>query len=503
MLDLGEYRSAAESFIAALDTEYFRHFSGQKTTYEAAAVFDRYPELFSREVAAGLQQRRVAADGDERVRLSYLTAFAVEGLLGEQTKMLTDEVANVERNLSISVDGETIGLRQAGMAQANEPSAAKRGRIQAARLAATREHLNPLLQRQWHRCHEVAAELGYASYKDLFASIRGIDYDILRADLEHFLDDTEVMFEHAMDALARERLGVGLHELDYADLPRLWRAPVFDDVFAAEGLVPTLRATLSGLGIDLDAQANVHLDTEIRDSKSPRPFCAPVRVPDEIHLVVLPQGGQDDYGALLHEAGHAEHLAHTAPSLAFEYRYLGDIAVSEAFAFAFDHLLTNAEWQRIVMRNEEPEAYLRFASLSNLYLLRRHAAKLAYEMILHDGGTSFQAASAEYSRLLGAATLVEVPSENYLIDVDEGFYCANYLRAWMLECTLSDEMEARYGSRWFLNPDAGARLKGLWSHGQRFCAEDVLSTLGGMKLTTEPLCRRFKRALGAEETTFQ
>src|SRR5665648_1136550 len=89
-----------------------------------------------------------------------------------------------------------------------------------------------------------------------------------------------------MDRLARQRLGITLAQLTYADLPYLWRAPGFDDVFTAAGLVPALRHTLAGMRIDLDAQTHVHLDTEVRELKSPRAFCAPVRVPDEIYLVV-------------------------------------------------------------------------------------------------------------------------------------------------------------------------------------------------------------------------
>src|SRR5665647_2927424 len=49
----------------------------------------------------------------------------------------------------------------AGVVQGNEADAARRARIQGARLAATEEHLNPLLERHWRRCHDLAAELDY------------------------------------------------------------------------------------------------------------------------------------------------------------------------------------------------------------------------------------------------------------------------------------------------------------------------------------------------------
>ena len=51
------------------------------------------------------------------------------------------------------------------------------------------------------------------------------------------------------------------------------------------------------------------MDLEARPFKSPRPFCASISVPDEIKLVVNPHGGQQDYRALFHEAGHAQQNA--------------------------------------------------------------------------------------------------------------------------------------------------------------------------------------------------
>ena len=320
--------------------------------------------------------------------------------MGEQTKHLGDEIANTEGETTITVDGETIGLRQASVAQGNEPDRARRARIQEARLAATAEHLNPLLDTQWRRCHDLALELGYPDYKELYGTVRGLDYDHLRAELEGFLADTESLYERVMDRLVRERLGVTLAELQFADLPYLWRAEGFDPHFKADALVPSLRRTLAGMGIDLDAQPNVHLDTEVRELKSPRAFCSPVRVPDEIYLVALPHGGQDDYGMLLHEAGHTEHFAHVRPDLAFEYRHLGDNAVTEGFAFTFDHLLLNRRWLADILEFDDSDDYVRFAAVNDLYFMRRYAAKLAYETTLHAQTGSLEAMPAEYSRRL-------------------------------------------------------------------------------------------------------
>lgn len=494
--DLEEYRRRAETFVGALDKEMYDHYSGQKPVCDTAAVYARYPELFTREAVAELDRRFAAATGDEKRRLAYLLAFAVDGYMGAATHELSDAVANTEGQATIEVDGETIGFRAAAVVQANEADHARRERIQAARLAVTVDRLNPLLDRFWRRCHDLAVELGYPHYMELYSEVKGVDYLALSARCQAFLLDTASLYQRAMDRLARERLGVGLDELSYADLPHLWRAPAYDEVFTAERLVPALASTLADLGIDLEAQTNVHLDTEVRELKTPRAFCSPVHVPDEIYLVVLPHGGQDDYSSLLHEAGHTEHFAHAGRDLPFEYRHLGDNAVTEAFAFLFDHLLVNPAWLARHLGFVDSEGFVRFTIVCDLFYLRRYAAKLAYETELHAQTGALDDMAEVYRRHLSEALMIDVPAENFLADVDPGFYVASYLRAWMLEGALRMMLQDRHGREWFRDPDAGAWVKGLWSLGQTFTAEQLLLKNGGGILSTDQIRHHIERLLG-------
>ena len=81
------------------------------------------------------------------------------------------------------------------------------------------------------------------------------------------------------DRLFRERVGVGARRGRALGRRRVFRATEWDAAFPADRMLPALRATLADLGIDLDAQENVHLDVEQRPSKTPRAFCSPIEVP--------------------------------------------------------------------------------------------------------------------------------------------------------------------------------------------------------------------------------
>jgi hypothetical protein len=226
----------------------------------------------------------------------------------------------------------------------------------------------------------------------------------------------------------------------------------------------------------------VVIDTERRPKKSPRAFCAPVRVPGEVYLVIAPVGGREDFAALFHEAGHTEHYAHVDASLPVEDRYLGDNSVTEGFAFLFEHLVSDPEWLHRRLGIEDPEPIVNHERASRMVFLRRYAAKLSYELELHGGGP-IDGLDSIYARRLSDAVHVDWPAVSWLSDVDPFFYVARYLRAWALETHLRSGLRERFGEAWFDEAGAGAFLRELWSAGQGAAgAEGILERLGGREL---------------------
>jgi hypothetical protein len=277
-------------------------------------------------------------------------------------------------------------------------------------------------------------------------------------------------------------------ELARGDLPRLFRAPGHDESFPAARLLTTLLDTLTGLGIDVRTQPGLRLDVDPRQGKSPRAFCAPVRTPSEVYLVISPIGGRDDYAALFHEGGHAQHFVHTRAELPFEYRYLGDHAVSETYAFLLQHLLAEEAWLARHASSGDPSELAAYDRAVRLLYVRRYAAKLAYELELHgDDGHAGPGMAARYGELLGHAVGVEWPPGSYLADVDSGFYCACYLRAWALEAAVRVHLRERFGPDWFASARAGEVLRGLWSEGERRRPEELLAELTGDSLGFDSL----------------
>jgi len=203
-------------------------------------------------------------------------------------------------------------------------------------------------------------------------------------------------------------------------------------------------------------------------------------VPAEVYLVIAPTGGRDDFGALFHEGGHAEHYANTDPRLEFEFRQLGDNSVTESFAFLLEHLVEDPLWLRERLGVEDPEPAVSHARAFKLLMLRRYSAKLRYELELHAASAALDAMPDRYAALLTDAVRVPWPEESWLADVDEGFYAACYLQAWVLETRWRATLRERFGERWFDSEAAGQWLRGVWRSGQRLDAgELVAETVGG------------------------
>jgi hypothetical protein len=480
---LDAYREQADRFIAELDEEYYLHYAGHKETLDLEEIYERHSDLTTAEIAREIGQQ---VDGDARVR--ELWRFACEGHLGEVTRTYDEKLAALEAELEVEVDGERILLRQVRPAIANEPDRARRERLEHARCEVLDEQLNPVHMAAFTATHEAVSVLGGDSYVELYRRF-AVPLDATAEQCRTFLESTEKLYEEAADRLFRSRLGVGLEDARAWDVARLYRAPQWDPQFPKGQMLPALEATLAGLGIDLRRQKNIHLDVEERPLKSPRAFCSPIEVPQRVMLVIKPMGGPDDWHALFHEAGHAEHYAHTSSTLPMESRRLGDNSVTEGWAMLMEYLVDDPAWHAQRLNMPRADEFAAEGATILLYIVRRYCAKLLYELELH-ALEDVAAARRRYVELLGDALRIEPLSANYLADVDQGFYATCYLRAWAFEAQLRGYLRERFGTDWFMRREAGSLLRELWSEGQGWTADELLAEVADTGIEFEAIADR-------------
>ena len=467
----------AEQFLIDLMREQYLVGAGLKETLELTPIYERNADLFAeptvRERVAAV--RLDAASKEAR----HLADFAVSHYLENAVKELSEQITNVELKATVEWDEQQIPYQNVRAVLVREPDYRRRHDLQARQVAVMVKQ-NPQRGERLKTQHDLARSLGFASYRAMIEQMRGWDLPAFSKALAPLLAETETIFEERLGALL-SAARVPRKEADTSDVAYVLRAAEFDSIFLAERLVPVFLKTMERLGLELESTPGLQLDTDARPLKSPRAFCAPVRVPAEVYLVIKPIGGQDDYRALFHESGHAEHFSHVDASLPFAFRYLGDEAISETFAFLFEGLTQTPRWLVDVLRVplRDAEKYHRFAMFNKLWFLRRYTAKLQYELHLHDEGPSGM--DAAYRDLLADALHVKIPPERYLDDVDDAFYVAGYLRAWVFEGQVRHFLMEHFGEGWYESRDAGGFLQELWSVGLRDSVDELAQTRIGAK----------------------
>ncbi len=476
-LDVTAYEREAEQLNEELMREGLLTGTGEKETYEVREIYARHAHLFEPDnVRARLEERG-------ETRTLNLADFAVEGHIGLRLAEDSERLVNAELQATVRLDGQEAPYRSAPVMIQNQENRQRRMEWDRA-YCVVMESLNPLYSEIWARTRQIAVELGFGDYRSMCDELGRLRLDWLRGAAEEILQATAPGWTERV-ARVLESVGASPEDGTTADVSHFMRARRFDDAFPAERLLVCLKETLAGLDIRMEEQANLHLDIEDRPLKSPRAFCAPVRVPDEVWLVIKPHGGQDDYNSLLHEAGHAEHFTHVDGRLPFALRALGDTSVTETYAFLFNNLLFNKRWLTRHLGRRDWSEFLEFNRFCETWMLRRYCAKLLYELEMHS-------LDEERARRLYVETLrkhlgVRINPERFLADVDEGFYVAQYLRAWMLEAQLRSVLERDFGPEWFAEPGAGEMLKGLWALGDSLDAPALAEKIGKDGLSPDAL----------------
>lgn len=491
-----QYRREYADFNAACLREQYLFLSGQKPTLEISRIYDRYSDLFSKDSISTLKQSMDSTSDHfetERAALSRLLSFAIEHFLENSVKQLTEIISDHEAAAAIEWRGNKITFQDAAEILSTE-------RERGLRLALNKKRLdiigasNDLRAERINKLHESARSLGYSSYASLFEQLRALDYEAVARRGDVLLARTESLYVARLDEALRRDLGIRVEEAERSDCAYFTHLSSYDDRFPAEMLLKVYRETMAGLNINTDSQKNIAIDSALRPRKACRAFCVPISVPNDIRLVIRPTGGQSDYQSLLHESGHAQHYGWASESLRVEFKRTGDYALTETYAFLFNHLITDSAWLSRFLGFQDNRDFIRAAMLTRLAMVRRHIAKLMYERELHLGKELGSAAEV-YAEGQSSATKFKTGSTEYLFDLDDAFYSASYVRAWAFEVQLRDYLKIRFGQQWWDSARTGNFLKEVWETADRYTADELAAQIGIGPIDFDPLIEEFNEAL--------
>ncbi|MBI4451112.1 hypothetical protein HY642_03995 [Candidatus Woesearchaeota archaeon] len=494
--------SRIKAFDEELGREDYAHAIGVKDELDTASIYKKHESLFSPGEIKRAKQSWNAASTTLADRCArYLHTYLVMGHIGNKLRKLSDKRSNYEAKARVRFDDKNVPYRQISALIANEPNRKRRAALfsltKPIKKVLTKYEITGLTREK-----KLLKQLTGQSLIQFFQTYKQVDYAAWAKTLAGFLDRTTDAFYPLLDKELK-KIKIAREDAELYDWAYYSRARPWDTHFPKAQLLNTLKVTLAGLGFDLGKLRNVELDIEERPNKVPRAFCMPLRIPEEVKLVIKPHGGQDDYQAILHESGHTMHYAHTKKTLAYELKHMGSHAVSESYAFLFEYLMTNPDWLQVYcrMNRAKAEEFANFILFQKFFFLRRYAAKVVYELKLHSNnltrlddhyqpiiGKKYGSMSECYSDILSKASGIHYPQENWLLDVDGGFYSLDYVRAWLTEVALRSHLSKKHGGQWFRTRAAGNTLKQYYQYGSSGITIDELNIkLTGKAPRIEPL----------------
>ena len=485
-----------------ISRESYLAYAGLKKKAELQPIYERYERVLGEEaLELTLDAFHSAVEKtDDRRSAQALLEWQIESQAAKPLAALDEREIEWENSAFIrSPDGRVIQYQAAPIEIANTRDRALRLALDQARAKLVKDEHAPLRLERLQREKEYIESLGVAGdYNASFQAVTGISLGTLGTSCERFLRDTSSMWDDTLPRVLKKSLGIKPSQAKRADALALFRASEFDDAFPGNEMETVLRRQVSEMGIDPTADGRIIFDVGDREGKRSRAFCSPVRVPEEVYLVLRPHGGQSDYSTFLHELGHALHFAYASPDYPFEFRWLGDNSVTEAYAMLFDHRMQDRGWllRYTSLGTNRVGKYLRAAGFEELHFLRRYCAKFLYERALYSGEVRWSELPDLYVSLLTKATGFEYDAADAFVDVDPGYYSARYLRAWQLQSILNEELTARFDVDWFRNPSAGPWIANeLFAQGQRETAEEIATRAGGGALSFQPLVRKIESLL--------
>ena len=501
-LTLEQLRRGGDAFMQEVSLEYYRAHAGLSETAALRPIYERHAHVLGPDsLAFALDGFTSSAPGSEEHRSArLLLEWQVESHASRALAGLDEqEIAWESQAMVRMADGRQIPYQRASIEIGNATDRRDRLAIDAARAKLVQGELAPMRLDRLQREKDLTEELGIAgSYNASFETLSGVSLSGLVGECEAFLRDTQSMWDDVLPEMLTRTLGIKASEATRADALALLRAAEFDEWFPQREMEPAIRKQSLEMGIDPVAGGRIIFDTGEREGKHSRAFCAPVRVPDEVYLVLRPHGGQTDWRTLLHELGHALHFAYTRNDLPFEYRWVGDNSVTESYAMLFDHLMQDDGWLRRYssLGAVHTPRFLRASGFEELHFLRRYCAKLVYEERLYSGDVPWDALPDLYVETLTDATTFQYQAADAFVDVDPRYYAARYLRAWQLQALLADVLVEKFNDDWYRNPAAGPWVIGtLFGEGQRELAGEIAERVAGKPLSFAPLIRTVEALL--------
>ncbi|MDY7034849.1 MAG: hypothetical protein SV375_01625 [Thermodesulfobacteriota bacterium] len=469
--------------------EAYSLWKGGKIPFKAYQIYKGYDDFINLETM-NILDRGPRNHKKLRLKHALIDHYLQRALLPHETEMRT-----WMRGAASHVSGKKIFFSDI-ISWCQKESTFEKRKILQRETGPLCKFLKPFALNYWNILLEILSEdLGFHNYLDYCRQKKGIHYKFYYHALKGILHDTDVLYFKAMDRWARDRFNKSLDTLTRFDAINLLGLGQFDRFFPCKNL-ESLTSFFKFWSIDIENLTGLNLELGREEEKSPQAICFILQIPDEVYVLMKPQGGWIDLETLWHELGHGLSAVFTSPELSVVDREMAtSFCLSETYAFLFHNMSFSMPFLMdfLGLKRTIAEELQYYKALKDLSLFRRYAAKflIEYEMFyegdLHNG--------ERYSRMMTRYTGFYYQPESHLFDLIPELYSLEYVLAWMATPILEGYLKEMFGTDWIFNHGTGKILKKWWLEGNRYDIFKFLAMNGLGELRHEMLLERWRNVL--------
>jgi hypothetical protein len=423
-----------------------------------------------------------------RIRHGLIDHYLQRKLMPHETEMQA-----WSRGAAAHVDGEKVYLREIIPWCQKSSTLAKREKLQQ-ETGPLCKLLKPFAVNYWNIVLEIlTGALGFDDYIDYCSQKKGIDYDWLYGLCHQLIQASDDVYYDAMETWSRNRFGRGLKTLSRFDAIYLLSLSQWDHLCPADPPTVTL-SILKRWGIDPFPMAGLHLDLEPVPGKSAQAISVMVRIPQEVHILMRPEGGWIDIETLWHELGHGMSAVCTDPTLPAVDRELATaFSLSEVYAFLLQRLALSRPVldKELRLSDKIIDTLSVYRDVKALSVFRRYAAKFISEYDMFTRGDLTD--GEPYAKTMARVTGFYHQPESHLFDLVPEFYCADYLLGWLGEAVMNECLVDRFGESGYFDRQTGQWLQSLWRQGNGLDMFTFFKQNGMGEISAAPLLRRWQR----------
>jgi hypothetical protein len=435
---------------------------GDKTPFDLYQIYEPYKNFISLDT---LDQIDRLKDDAVKIRLkhSLIDHYLRLRLLPHETEMQA-----WMRGAAATVNGEKVYFKEI-IPWCQKSSTYEKRQILHKETRPLCKFLKPFVLNYWNMLLEILEkDLGFDTYIQYCGQKKGIDYPYYYGYVKKVLQETDKIYFSAMKRWGRERFGLPMNKLTRFDAINLLGLGEFDACFP-DIPVKNLIRFFRYWDIDLDKTPGLILELGRESGKSAQAACFVLQVPEEVYILMRPEGGWIDLETLWHELGHGLSAVFTSSDLAIVDRDMAtNFSLSESFAFLLQNLtFSHSFLNEFLGLDPEISNHLVYHKmLRDLSVFRRYGAKLLSEFEMFSKGDL--SGGDRYAKLMTRYTGFYHQAETHLFDLVPEFYCLDYLLGWMGESVLEDHLRTNLGDRWMFQSETGTILKNWWSQGNRY-----------------------------------